>query len=136
MVDALTSEDREQIRAFYETWTERLLEADFEGMAELYTDDAVVMPQNHPVVKGREQLLEFMRAFPRVTHAEFEADEIGGYGELAYVTGRYAMTLEPEGAPEPVEDRGKFIEIRRKQPDGSWLLSRDIFNSDLGQGGA
>ena len=32
---------------------------------------------------------------------------------------------------QPIQDHGKFIEIRRKQPDGSWLISRDIFNSDL-----
>jgi ketosteroid isomerase-like protein len=57
-------------------------------------------------------------------------DEVEGYGDVAYVIGRYAMTLEPEGASEPVDDEGKYIEIRRKQPDGGWLMSRDIFNSD------
>ena len=72
-----------------------------------------------------------MRAFPRVTRAEFHVEEIDGYGDIAYVTGRYAMTLQPEGAPGPIDDRGKYIEIRRKQADGSWLLARDIFNSDL-----
>lgn len=132
MPDALTSEDREQIKAFYDTWIERLLKQDFDGMTELYTEDAVFMPPNQPLIRGQEQLLEFMRAFPPVTEAEFHVDEIDGYGDIAYVTGRYSMTLEPEGAPEPVQDQGKYIEIRRKQPDGAWLLSRDIFNSDLG----
>lgn len=28
-------------------------------------------------------------------------------------------------------DAGKFIEIWTRQPDGSWLISDDIFNSDL-----
>lgn len=135
MPDSLTPQDRKHLKAFYDTWSGRLLKQDFEGMAELYTEDTVVMPPNHPVIRGKKQMLEFMRAFPRVTRAEFEVDEIDGYGDIAYVTGRYAMTLEPEGAPEPVEDRGKYIEIRRKQPDGSWLLSRDIFNSDLGPAG-
>jgi ketosteroid isomerase-like protein len=40
------------------------------------------------------------------------------------------MTVHPDGAPGPVEDQGKFLEIRRRQPDGSWLLAVDIFNSD------
>ncbi len=39
------------------------------------------------------------------------------------------MTLEIEGMP-PVQETGKYIEIRRKQEDGSWLLAVDIFNSD------
>jgi hypothetical protein len=40
------------------------------------------------------------------------------------------MTLSPDGAPGPIDDAGKFIEIRKKQPDGSWPMAADIFNSD------
>ena len=42
------------------------------------------------------------------------------------------MTIEVDGAS--VEDVGKYIEIRRKQADGSWLLDVDMFNSDLEAG--
>ena len=45
--------------------------------------------------------------------------------------GAYTMTLAVPGAPAPVQDRGKYIEIWRKQADGPWKLARDIFNSDL-----
>lgn len=131
MAERLKPQDLDEMNAFYDAWTERLLAQDFDAMAQLYTEDAVVMPPNQPAVTGRAALLEFMRSFPRVTRAEFQPDEIDGYGDLAYVVGRYSMTLEPEGAPGPVEDHGKYIELRRKQPDGSWLLARDIFNSDL-----
>lgn len=130
MVDRLSEQDREEILAFYPTWTEQVLAGDWEGMLELYAEDAVVMPPNHPALRGKEQVRAFMRSFPRVTRAEFHVDEVDGYGDVAYVIGRYAMTLEPEGAPEPVDDEGKYIEIRRRQPDGGWLMSRDIFNSD------
>jgi hypothetical protein len=47
------------------------------------------------------------------------------------------MELNPPGAANPIRDRGKYIEIRRRQEDGSWLISRDIFNSNqppAGQG--
>jgi hypothetical protein len=40
------------------------------------------------------------------------------------------MTLHPEGAPRPVEEIGKYIEIRTRQADGSWPIAADIFNSD------
>lgn len=132
MADRLIAEDHEAIRAFYPPWTERVLAGDFEGAVELYTADAVVMPPNRPAVRGREELLAFLRSFPKLTRAEFHVDEVDGRGDLAYVTGRYSLTMEPEGAPGPVHDEGKFIEIRRRQPDGSWKLARDIFNSDLG----
>lgn len=131
MPDPITQEDREEIRAFYPRWTERILDGDFDGLVELYAEDAVVMAPNYPPVRGRDEVLGFMRGFPPVTRADFEVDEIEGYGDLAYVVGRYSMTLEPEGAPGPVQDEGKFIEIRRRRPDGRWLLARDIFNSNL-----
>jgi ketosteroid isomerase-like protein len=30
---------------------------------------------------------------------------------------------------EPQRDRGKYIEVWRRQTDGSWLIADDIFNS-------
>jgi ketosteroid isomerase-like protein len=57
-------------------------------------------------------------------------DEIDGRADLAYVRGSYSMTLHPQGAPAPVDDVGKYLEIRMHQADGSWLLAVDIFNSD------
>ena len=41
------------------------------------------------------------------------------------------MMLTLPGATEPINDTGKYIEIWRKQADGSWRVIRDIFNSDL-----
>lgn len=131
MADRLTADDHEAIRAFYPNWTARVLARDFDDMFELYTEDAVIMPPNHPALRGRDEILAFMQAFPKVTKAEFHVDEVDGRGDLAYVTGRYSLTLEAADAPGPVEDVGKFIEIRRRQADGSWKVSRDIFNSDL-----
>ena len=31
----------------------------------------------------------------------------------------------------PVADRGKFVEVWKKQADGKWKVVADIFNSDL-----
>jgi len=31
----------------------------------------------------------------------------------------------------PIEDRGKYLTIWRKQADGSWMVHRGTFNSDL-----
>ena len=127
---ALSAEDVEAIRGGSEQFTRFMLARDFDALVRLYAEDAVFMPPHRPAVKGRLALRDWLGAFPKVTRFTFTLDDIDGRGDLAYVRGSYSMTLHPEGAPGPVGDAGKFVEIRKKQPDGSWLLAADIFNSD------
>lgn len=56
------------------------------------------------------------------------ADTVVGAGDLAYVSGRYHLTLTRKGAPV---DSGKFLDIRERQKDGSWLYVADMFNSSV-----
>jgi uncharacterized protein (TIGR02246 family) len=129
-VGTLSAKDTAAIRAVSEQFSRLLLAQDFDALVRLYTDDAVFMPPHQPAVNGRAALRSWMAAFPKVTQFALEIDEIDGREDLAYVRGRYSMTLHPDGAPGPIEDAGKSIEIRKRQPDGSWLMKADIFNSD------
>jgi len=36
-----------------------------------------------------------------------------------------------DASGKPGKDRGKYLEIFRKQTDGTWKCIRDIWNSDL-----
>ena len=125
----LTEADISAIRAVTEALP-GYMEGDRSGIGSLYTEDAVLMPGGAPTVHGREAIREFMGGFPPVKKFELSIDEIDGRGDLAFVRGPFEMTMEPEGAPAPVKMVGKYIEIRQRQADGSWLISRDIFNAD------
>ncbi len=103
---------------------------DWGGVAALYTEDAVLMPPNGPAVEGQAAIEAFFAAYPPFSGFTLNPVEIDGRGDLAFVRGTYSLTLEIEGM-EPTPDTGKYIEIRRRQPDGSWLLAADIFNSDV-----
>ncbi len=102
---------------------------DWGGVAALYTEDAVLMPPNGPAVQGRADIEAFFAAFPPFSGFTLNPVEIDGRGDLAFVRGTFSMTIEMEGMPA-VQETGKYIEIRRKQEDGSWLLAVDTFNSD------
>jgi ketosteroid isomerase-like protein len=67
---------------------------------------------------------------PPFSGMDLQASEIDGRGDLAVVRGTHTMTIMIEGIP-PFEEVGKWVEIRQKQADGSWLIHRDIYNSDL-----
>ncbi len=110
------------------TWMEAFNSHDAEGLAALYTQDAVFLPPNAPAVFGRDAI--------RATHQEFfatgdlkidiEALETVIDGQLAYVAGRYRLWTDDA----TLVDRGKYIEIWRAI-DGQWLIHRDIYNSSL-----
>jgi ketosteroid isomerase-like protein len=52
-------------------------------------------------------------------------------GDWAFQRGGYDITLTPkrEGV-NPIRSVGKYIHIYQRQPDGSWLMTRDMFNSN------
>jgi ketosteroid isomerase-like protein len=69
--------------------------------------------------------------FSPLTVSDFRMtpDEIDGRGDLAFARGTYSWTVRI-GDGEPAPDSGKWLTIWRKQADGTWLLSQDIWNSD------
>jgi ketosteroid isomerase-like protein len=128
-IGTLGTEDIAAIRAVTDDWARLVVAREYDSLVARYTEDAVVMPPHQPAVHGRKAIREWCSEFPGLTAASFDIEEIDGRGDLAYVRGSYRMTIEARGA-EAVEDVGKYIEIRKKQPDGSWLIAADIFNSD------
>ena len=126
---SLSESDIQNIRALSDKFTDHMLQQRFGELAKLYTEDTVVMPPG-PTVTGRSEVQKFMEAFPTLSKFEFQIQDIDGHGDLAYVRGSYLMVMMPAGATELVEERGKYVEVRRKQADGSWPIAVDIFNSD------
>ena len=50
--------------------------------------------------------------------------EVARSGDFAYSTGSYAIA-------NPAIDKGKFVDVWKKQADGSWKAAADVINSDL-----
>ena len=125
----LTEADRAAIEATSQAFLKAALARDWQALAMLYTEDAVLMPPNAEPIRGRSAIQQHFSSFPPVTDMQLQDAEIDGRGDLAYVAGGFRMTITPEGA-DPIEESGKFIEIRKKQVDGSWLIYRDMYSSN------
>jgi ketosteroid isomerase-like protein len=129
-VASLSAADIAAIESVHKQFPDVLLRRDFEALVAFYTEDAALMPPHHPAVYGRAAIKTWMAGFPQVTDFRLAVDRVDGRADLAYVRGTYTMSFRPEGAPAPINDRGKFIDILRRQPTGEWLLEADTFNSD------
>jgi uncharacterized protein (TIGR02246 family) len=127
----LTEADRSSIHAFVADFDKGVLAADWPSLANSYTEDGILLPPNAPVVQGRAAIEKFFGGFPKITAFKQSVVEIEGPGDPTYVRGTYEMTMLPPGAKEPLKDTGKILAVWRRQPDGSWLVSRVAWNSDL-----
>lgn len=127
----LSQADVDKINQVTQTFVKAALAKDWATVAGLYLEDAVVNLPNEPAIQGRAAIQTWLEKFPPITAFKAGNVKVEGRDDLAYVLGTYAMTIAPPGAPGPVEDSGKYVEIRRRQPDGQWLIAVDIFNSDL-----
>jgi ketosteroid isomerase-like protein len=53
-------------------------------------------------------------------------------GDLGYTSGAYVWTFK-DASGKPASDKGKYLTVWKKQPDGSWKVLLDMFNTDLPQ---
>src|SRR5882724_11217194 len=111
------------IEAAVQRYVEASNQGDADALASLYADDAMLLPPDHEPVRGRAAIGDFWRQGTdeglEVTTLTVEVD-----GDLGYLVGRYNLPATDE---EPA-DSGKYVMCLKRQRDGSWKLSADIWN--------
>jgi uncharacterized protein (TIGR02246 family) len=133
-VPSLSEADQAGIRSADSAFMAAANAGDAEKIAEVYTEDGSVLAPNLPPQKGRDAVRAFWGGFLDAYTVKFElaSDTIEGRGDLAYNQGHYRFTAVPKAKGVPgVADEGKFLEILKKQPDGSWKYVVDMYSSNL-----
>ena len=102
---------------------------DWTGVAGSFTDDAVRIPPHEEPHRGRAAIERWLSGIDELVSYELTRDALDGAGGLAYVRGRYAITMRPVGAPGPISDTGDFLEVWRREPDGVWRVVEAIWNT-------
>jgi uncharacterized protein (TIGR02246 family) len=131
--------DAEAIRSAATGFTQGADAKDIESWLSLYAEDASIFPPNAPLATGKEGIRSALA--PLFSNPGFSLSlnaiklEVARAGDLAYRTGTYEMTLN-DAAGKPQTDKGKWVEVWKKQSDGTWKVVADIFNSNLPPPGA
>jgi uncharacterized protein (TIGR02246 family) len=117
------SGSRQAIEAAVRRYVTASNQGDAEALAALYADDAMLLPPDHEPIQGREAIGAFWRQGTdeglQVTMLTVEVE-----GDLGYLVGRYNLPATDE---EPA-DSGKYVMCLKRQRDGSWKLTADIWN--------
>jgi len=137
---SLSADDIAKIRDVHKRYETTWLKGDADGVRSLFTDDCVLLPHHggRPRV-GKKELDEFWFApggpATTVTKLIVSIEQIGGDGEIAYVWGtdEVAWTTVQDGKTTSSANKGTFLNILRKQPNGEWKITHHMWDDPVPQ---
>lgn len=125
------AKDIEAIRQVAHDWHSGWVTGDADLLVSLYSDDPVLMPQGQLEVVGKDAIRPLYEAVFRdySFKSESAVQEIQASGDLGYFRVTYRLTATPKAGGESIEEEGKSLFIVRRQPGGSWRITRLIDNT-------
>lgn len=122
--------DKASVGELNTAWATAYNAGDADGVANLYTDDAVVTPPGVSALVGRDAIRSFIASDSAAAKAagltmNIASSDLGVTPDLAYDTGTFTVT-DASGA---TVDSGSYVSVVKKK-DGKWFLYRDIWNSE------
>jgi ketosteroid isomerase-like protein len=123
--------DKAKLQTDALSWFDHFANADSEGLANLYAEDALVMPPNAPAVNGRpaiKTLFGAMAAGVKATGMSLKQGQVTGSdvsGDMGWISGTYTVA-DSTGA---TVDSGDYMSVHHRT-NGSWLYIRDMWHSD------
>lgn len=123
---ANVEEERNALMALDREWAQTT--SDLEKFMSYLAADATMSAPGAPAMKGADTIRTAYAEMLKVPGFSVtwtpEKAEVAASGDVAYTTGAYTSTMA--GATE----KGKYLTAWRKQADGTWKVTEDIFNSD------
>ena len=122
-----------EIKKVNQKYLEFYNSGNYEGVASLHTEDAVVMPPNVLSRIGKDQIMSAIKEEIDMgfTDLKFVENDIKIFGTLAYDEGSYSLNIKSDIGEIIGNDFGKYLVVWEKQNDGRWLMKKDIWNSNL-----
>jgi ketosteroid isomerase-like protein len=122
------------LRGLDAQWSKDAGAKDLDKTVSYYAESAVVMPPNASAATTKESIRNAWKEMLTTPGAAISWKatkvEVAKAGDLAYVSGTYEETMT-DASGRSVKDHGKYVEIFKKQADGTWKVVADIWNSDL-----
>ncbi|MGA9471555.1 MAG: SgcJ/EcaC family oxidoreductase [Terriglobales bacterium] len=115
-------------------WVKDAATKDPDKWAAYFTDDGSGLYPGAPTVTGKDAIKTAMA--PILSDPNFSLNFTSTKmmaskgGDMVYSQGTYIMVMTNPKTKTAITDKGKYLTIYTKQPDGSWKVVADTFNSD------
>jgi ketosteroid isomerase-like protein len=123
--------DLAAITAFNARYLAAINSADMATLSSLTDEDHIMLiPGRAPLVGKAANDVANARYFEQFnTDERWDPVETVIDGNLAYQRGTFTSTATPKAGGAARTAKGSFLRIYRRQSDGSWRMTRDMFNS-------
>jgi ketosteroid isomerase-like protein len=126
--------DEAVIRQLDAEWMKVGAAKNIDGWVAYYAAAAVVLPPNEPIATDHAAIRRSVAGLLTIPNLSLTWQpsrvEVSKSGDLAYLYGSYSLAATDEHG-KPISDKGKILEIWKKQADGKWKCIVDTWNSDL-----
>jgi ketosteroid isomerase-like protein len=126
--------ERTAIRNAEAEWSKAAAAKEVDEFTAFVVESGSLLTPNAPIVTGSEAIRKWASETTAIpgfaVNWQATTVEVSATGDLGYTVGAYEFTVH-DPAGNPVTDRGKYVTVWKKQPDGKWKVAVDIFNSDL-----
>lgn len=120
------------IRAADSSWATVANPKTVETFAGYFLDDAVLMPPNQPTASGKEAIHKVMNGLFGMpgfsVKWQLSKVEAAKSGDIGYTYGTFEMTMNDTSGTS-MTNNGRFMDVWKKQADGSWKVSYEMFNN-------
>lgn len=126
------AQDEAAIAEFNKRYLGAINDGDIATLASLTTEEHIMIaPGRAPTVGKKANDEANGRVFTMFDIDEtWTPQETVIDGNLAYQRGTFTVEATPKAGGNKTRTAGTFLRIYRRQPDGSWRMTRDMFNSD------
>jgi uncharacterized protein (TIGR02246 family) len=105
--------------------------SDVKTCAESYAEDATLLLADRPLIKGRDAIESALRKYATSGAKLMPVDllDARSSGEMGFCLGKYEFTVPSKNGTQTME-KGKFVTVFMRQPDGSWKAVVDSLIRD------
>ena len=122
----MTEAVRDEIEKINQELTDRFARGDHAGVAALYTEDALFLPTDKPVARGREQIRETFASYAEdgITDVRFETLEVEERDEVVLELAHSHVFRGTEQVRKSL-----YVIVWRRDSDGVLRLHWDVVSS-------
>ena len=112
----------EELGQMNRDFAKALLAGDAQAAANLYDENASLLPPNEPIVTGRENIKAYWQGAidAGIVGVSVKTISADSDGDLGYEIGAYELKLKTEN-DSIVVDTGKYTEILHRNSEGQWI---------------